>query len=84
MGFYIVAPFYQRGLQGLKDKDLKWLYIVMLAVYTMSDYVPLIGIKIGINGFFPNWSIYFIAGYILYRFDNKRAHRFFAIIGAFL
>ena len=54
MGFYIVAPFYQRGLQGLKDKDLKWLYIVMLAVYTMSDYVPLIGIRIGINGFFPN------------------------------
>ena len=81
MGFYVVAPFIQRGLTAFKDKDLKCLFLVILFVYTVVDYMPIIGINIGITNFFSNWIIYFLAGYIIIQFDNKKTHIFFSIMG---
>ena len=83
MGFYIVAPFVQRGLHALTDYDLKWLFVIMLAVYAIKDYMPvfLFGYELGFNNFFPNWMIYFLAGYILSRFDTKKTYTLFSVLG---
>ena len=80
-GFYVVAPFLKKGLSAFDFNDLKWLFLVMLIVYGTIDYLPTIGINIGFNVFFPNWIIYFLAGYIMSRIEDKKMHICLSIIG---
>lgn len=81
IGFYIVAPFFQRGLPALSNHDLKWLFAIMLVTYAVIDYLPIFGVEIGIINFFSDWEIFFLAGYVLSRFDNKKTHIGFLIVG---
>lgn len=84
IGFYLVAPFFQRGLPALSDHDLKWLFGIMMLSYAIVDYLPIFGVQIGINNFFADWVIFFIAGYTLSRFDNKKTHIGFLIAGVIM
>jgi Uncharacterized protein conserved in bacteria len=83
IGFYVVAPFIRKGLTAFDRNDLKWLMIVMLGAYTAADYLPLFGINIGITNFFPDWMIYFLAGYILSKIEKKSMYVVFVIAGIF-
>ena len=80
IGFYVVAPFIKKGIKALDEKDLKMLFAVMIIVYAAIDYFPLKGYHIGIINFFPEWMIYFLAGYIISQFEKKRPYLIFSAV----
>ncbi|WP_238907647.1 acyltransferase [Clostridium sp. YIM B02506] len=68
LGLYVVAPFLKAMLQGLSNKILINLMIVILILRCISIYLPVTGVNLGLTNYvFDNWVMYFISGYMLTR-----------------
>lgn len=83
LGLYLCAPFLKKMCQNLSSKDIDNLFILIIIISIIKDFIPYLGISIGINNIpFYGWASYFLLGYILTNSSFISKHnKLFYILG---
>ncbi len=66
LGFFLVAPFLKKMVQGLSEKEKKWLLGVLVGYFAFFTGGVLLDYKITLYGYpFLNWITYALSGYLV-------------------
>lgn len=84
IALYLCTPFLARLMKSLKDRELVFLLLLMLAVQTADTYLGGLGLDMG-NALqymiFKGWLIYFVLGYALKRLCRRTHLKWFVLAG---
>lgn len=82
MGIYIITPFLSMLIENRDKKYIYKLFIVLITLQTCENFLPFMGIEIGIGLWFVDcWVIYFILGYILNEIDLRKYKKIIYVLG---
>lgn len=84
IALYLCTPFLARLVKTLKDRELVFLLVLMLAVQGADTYLGGLGLDMGNvlrYMIFKGWLIYFILGYALKRLCRRTHLKWFLFAG---
>ena len=74
IGFFLVAPFLKKMVEGLSQKEKKWLLGVLVGYFAFFTGGVFLDYKITLYGYpFLNWIVYALAGYLVLTIEWSRA-----------
>ena len=76
LGFFLVAPFLKKMIEGLSQKEKKWLLGVLVGYFAFFTGGVFLDYKITLYGYpFLNWIAYALAGYLVLTIEWTREQR---------
>ena len=83
IGLYLIMPFLKIALRAMNEKTLKILFLCLMIMMALQDYLPVFGRVLTIDNYFAKWLIYLILGYILMQDFAKRNYFWILVLGYF-